>query len=113
MFYLADGHAEFVGNKQNNAESQNRPADDTAVPQPLHAVGFERQSGDDGRNCSDNNQPEELGTGIFEIGNEPGFEDAFEHHPDFFRKVNHDGHNRTDMHGNVKRQSLIGERREF
>ena len=35
MFYLADGHAEFVGNKQNNAESQNRPADDTAVPQPL------------------------------------------------------------------------------
>ena len=92
MFNLTNGHAEFVGDEQDDAETKYRPADDTAVAQPFHSVRFECQSGNDGRNCSDDNQPEKLGAGVLKTGNKPGFENAFGHLPNFFRKVNHNGH---------------------
>lgn len=58
MLYFANRHADFVGDEQQDAETENGPADDSGVAQPFHAVFFEQKSDNDSGNRRNNNQPE-------------------------------------------------------
>ena len=91
MFDFTDGHTDFVGNEKHNAEAEHRPADETGAAQFVRAVFNQKQSGDNGRNRSDNNQPGQFAAGVFKVRDKIGFGNALKHFPNGFGKINHNG----------------------
>ena len=105
MFDPVDGDRKAVGDIEQHAETDGRPADHDGTSQHIPGIGENQSADNDDRNGRNHQLGHELEPGI--PANVAGPAHPFEHQPDIAPQIRHHGAERADMNGNVDDKSLI------